>query len=448
MEATTATFPFLSYLANTILARIDDYFGAESRKAYPPLPTLNGTPSKLNEFIKEHKLKEEDILLLLIALAPHIQPTFFEAIISERIPNEGNFPDFGGVRGKQFRGIIPTGETAVFIIGGGKLEERFKVQELFNADHIFYQKKVLWLEEPPPGEPRMSGKIIMASEYVELFTTGKVSPPHFSAAFPAKLIKTELSWEDLIINNDIKKQIQDLQNWVLYNDILLRDWGMAKRIKPGYTVLFYGPPGTGKTMTASLLGKYTKREVYRIDLSTVVSKYIGETEKNLSSLFERAEDKNWILFFDEADALFGKRTNVRDAHDKYANQEVSYLLQRIEDFNGMVILASNFKNNIDDAFMRRFNAVIKFPVPDRFEREEIWRRSFPSQIGFEVDQKGVMIDLPNIAGKYELSGGHIINVVQHACLKALAKKDVFIHWNDILDGIRLEFEKEGKIFQD
>lgn len=448
MEAATATLPFLTYLANTILARIDDYFGAESRKAYPPLPILNGMPSKLNEFIKEHNLKEEDILLLLIALAPHIQPTFFEAIISERIPREGDFPDFGGVRGKQFRGILPTGETAVFIIAGGKLEERFKVQDLFNADHLFYQKKVLWLEDPLPGEPRMSGKIIMANEYIELFTSGKVSPPHFSATFPAKLIKTELSWEDLIINEDIKSQIKDLQNWVLYNDVLLKDWGMAKRIKPGYTVLFYGPPGTGKTMTASLLGKHTQREVYRIDLSTVVSKYIGETEKNLSSLFERAEDKNWILFFDEADALFGKRTNVRDAHDKYANQEVSYLLQRIEDFNGMVILASNFKNNIDDAFMRRFNAVIKFPVPDRFEREEIWRRSFPSQIGFETDQKGVMLDLPNIAGKYELSGGHIINVVQHACLKALAKKDVFIHWNDILDGIRLEFEKEGKIFQD
>ena len=127
-------------------------------------------------------------------------------------------------------------------------------------------------------------------------------------------------------------------------------------------ILFIGEPGTGKKTLASLIGQQSGKEVYRIDLSMIVSKYIGETEKNLELVFAKAENKGWILFFDEADALFGKRTNVKDAHDKYANQEVAYLLQRIEDYNGLVIVATNMKNNIDDAFIRRFQTIISFPI--------------------------------------------------------------------------------------
>src|SRR6185436_18277436 len=134
---------------------------------------------------------------------------------------------------------------------------------------------------------------------------------------------------DLVLHPNTFKHIREIENWLLYNDTLWQ-WGIGKKLKPGYRALFHGPPGTGKTLTATLLGKYTGRPVFRIDLSRVVSKYIGETEKNLASLFDKAEHKDWILFFDEADALFGKRTEIRDAHDKYANQEVSYLLQRIE----------------------------------------------------------------------------------------------------------------------
>jgi SpoVK/Ycf46/Vps4 family AAA+-type ATPase len=173
----------------------------------------------------------------------------------------------------------------------------------------------------------------------------------------------------------------------------------------------------------------------------VVSKYIGETEKNLENLFARAEAKNWVLFFDEADALFGKRTGVRDAHDKYANQEVSYLLQRIEDFDGLVILASNMKNNIDDAFIRRFNALIKFPLPSEGDRAAIWKKSFPHHIRFSNN-----IDVPEAVKKYELTGGNIINIVQYSCLKALEKQQTEIYLDDVLNGIKREMHKEGKPF--
>ncbi len=236
-------------------------------------------------------------------MVSHIAPNLFDDIIRHALPNNGDFPQLGGVRGKNFRGFLPTGETALFLLAGDDLEKRLEVQAMFSPEHFFSKKRILWLEDVPSGEPRMSGKIILAQEYIDLFTTGKVSRPNFNAEFPAKLIETDMSWDDLVLDAEILSQIRELEIWVKHNEQMLQDWGLRKRIKPGYRVLFHGPPGTGKTLTASLLGKYTEKEVYRIDLSTVVSKYIGETEKNLSTLFDRAEDKNWILFFDEADSL-------------------------------------------------------------------------------------------------------------------------------------------------
>ena len=214
---------------------------------------------------------------------------------------------------------------------------------------------------------------------------------------------------------------------------------MDARLQPGFTSLFHGPPGTGKTLSACLLGKHCGCDVYKIDLSMIVSKYIGETEKNLARIFDMAEHKQWILFFDEADALFGKRTRVDDAHDRYANQEISFLLQRIEEFNGVVILASNLKANIDDAFMRRLQSMVYFPMPKPAERLRIWTNAFSPRA--EPEQK---IDLGRIAEKYELAGGTIMNVVRYASLKALSRQSVVILLEDLEEGIRREFQKEGR----
>ncbi len=205
------------------------------------------------------------------------------------------------------------------------------------------------------------------------------------------------------------------RKWLEHGRTLESDPVLAKKIKKGYRVLFYGPPGTGKTLTASLLGSQFNKDVYRIDLSQVVSKYIGETEKNMEKVFSQAENKDWILFFDEADALFGKRSNVSSAHDKYANQEVSYLLQRVEDYAGLIILASNFKNNIDQAFIRRFNGIVHFPMPDAEERLSIWQKNLPASIPVNSE-----VQLKSYAHKYELSGSAISNVMQYAALCALS----------------------------
>ncbi|GAB5472436.1 MAG: hypothetical protein Mars2KO_05350 [Maribacter sp.] len=398
--------------------------------------------SAFAQFIKTHTPNFAEFITLLLALAPHLQPDFLEKCIKKAIPDSGDYTEIGGQRDSEGRGFLPTGETALFLLAGDHLNFRFAVQQLFSADHWFAREEILTLEKPKEGDPFFNGKIIMNPDYIELFTTGKISNPEFGPSFPAQHITTKMDWSDLVLSPLVNEQIHELKNWVEHGQTLMEGWKMDKKIKPGYRVLFCGPPGTGKTLTATLLGKHTGKMVYRVDLSTVVSKYIGETEKNLEKLFSKAASKDWILFFDEADALFGKRTSVNDAHDRYANQEVSYLLQRVENFDGLVILSSNYKANMDEAFLRRFNAIIRFPFPTFEERLEIWKRSFPQVTTFKGN-----IDIPEIAAYYELSGGSIINVVQYACLKTLSSHETEISLESILKGIEREVEKDGKIFK-
>ena len=395
--------------------------------------------SLLGEFIRERQPPFDEYVVLLLALAPHVCPALLDAEIRAALATEGDFPEIGGVRDADSRVFLPTGETAAFLLAGRDLDARFAVQSLFAPDHWFAREGILRLEPPREGAPAMSGRIVMARDWVERFTLGAPQAPAFGPGFPAKRIATSLGWDDLILAGEVREQIAELDNWVRHNATLMRDWGMAGRLRPGYRVLFHGPPGTGKTLTATLLARATGREVYRVDLSTVVSKYIGETEKNLAALFDQARNRDWILFFDEADALFGKRTNVKDAHDRYANQEVSYLLQRVEDFDGLVILATNFRANMDDAFLRRFNAIIRFPVPDEEDRRAIWLRALPEGKGRER--------LAGLLARFELTGGNIVNVVHFAAIEAIAGGRRAIRLSDAVKGIRRELEKEGKVFR-
>jgi AAA+ superfamily predicted ATPase len=435
----------LNYLAEVIQWRMDSYFSenGQSRVIMPNPPDEWLTAdSPLTWFIHKYQLDYTAQLTLLIALAPHLQPDFFERLIVAQLPQPGDYPQIGGWRGKSYRGFLPTGETVLFMTmtGGGHLSDRLHLQQVFSQEHIFARERVLYLEPPAEGEPLMSGKLVMNQDYIDLFTQGHFSRPHFSMTFPAQRITTEMEWEDIVLNAQTLQQISDLASWITHGPTILHDWGMKKKLKLGYRALFHGPPGTGKTLTASLLGKYTGKEVYKVDLSMVVSKFIGETEKNLANLFARAESKDWILFFDEADALFGKRTNVRDAHDKYANQEVSYLLQRVENYDGLVILSSNFKSNIDDAFLRRFQSLIQFPIPSPKERLQLWQMAFPSQVRLAEG-----VDLTQLSTSYELTGSDIMNVVQYCCLQALQHGDAAIDQQNILNAIKREFSKAGKI---
>jgi len=429
----------LGWLKNIVTCRLRIHLGHVEEFEISPL-NLREDNSWIAHFLVNTKPGFEEFAVLMMAIIPHVRPDFFNKIISEYLPEGGDLPEFGGVRSANHRGIIPTGETAQFVLGGDDLEKRLEVQRILSSDHWFAKKHILWLESVSEGEPYMSGRLILDHEIVELLTIGTVSKPRFSIDFPAEYIESGMKWDDLVLHPRTEQQIHEIEHWIKYNDKLVKEWDMKKKIKPGYRALFYGPPGTGKTLTATLLGKYTGKDVYRIDLSRVVSKYIGETEKNLSRLFDKAENKNWILFFDEADALFGKRTDIRDAHDKYANQEVAYLLQRIESYTGLVILATNQRGNIDDAFIRRFQTVIHFPMPRSEERYKIWLKTIPEQIVIAED-----VDLQHIASRYELSGAGILNVVHYSAVEALADQSSLLDIKRLEAAILREFIKEGKV---
>ncbi|MCS4435570.1 ATP-binding protein [Aquiflexum gelatinilyticum] len=419
--------------------RLENFF--EGKRIEDPNSTRLSldNQSTLYKLSRLYNLTKENLLLLTTTLVPHIIPGFFDKIIQKFLPHGGDFPEFGGVKLDQHRGMVPTGETILFILAGLDIQERLKYLPLLDQSNLLFKHRILYLEPVKIGEPRLGGKLVMDPEYVEVLTTGKISLPSLSINFPAEHLQSEMTWEDLVLPDQVWHQVKELQIWLKHKETLNAEWDLGRKLKPGYRALFYGPPGTGKTITATLLAKYTGKEVFRIDLSMIVSKYIGETEKNLSALFDKAENKDWILFFDEADAIFGKRTGVRDAHDKYANQEVSYLLQRIESYNGLVILASNFRNNIDTAFIRRFNSIVYFPAPKAEDRLALWKKSIPENL-----QMGQDLILKDIADGFELTGSHILNIIQYISLVSLDTKNSILTKELMVKGIRRELEKEGK----
>ena len=434
----------LEYLEAVIRARCDIHFGKFEDDDAPALPDLayDGDRSVFSKFIEEKSPTFDEYVTLLLALAPHVAPNLIDRVVRDAIPESGEFPELGGYRDED-RVFVPTGETAIFLLAGNDIQRRREVQALFLPDHWFAAEEVLSLEPCPPGKPLLRGRLLLDPDYVELFTLGRMTAPAYSASFPARPIETRLEWDDLILRDEVRAQVEEISNWIEHNDKIMLDSRMRAKLKPGYRALFHGAPGTGKTLTASLIGRYSGRQVFRIDLSMVVSKYIGETEKNLESLFDRAEHRNWILFFDEADALFGKRTDVEDSHDKYANQDASYLLQRVEDFDGLIILASNLETNLDEAFLRRLNQVIRFPTPNERERVALWRILLPGEAHIRQEA-----DLARAFAPYELTGGNIQNVVHRACLRAVSRGGVpTISVDDVEQAIRAEIEKSGKVFK-
>lgn len=353
-------------------------------------------------------------VIILLALMPHTAPQALDIFFVVNKDFDRQYTEFGGWKGLSHGGFLPTGETASFIIAGEDMERKKAVIRLFQKDHWLYTRNILRLEGAGDGEPFLSGQLRVSEEFLSRVLLDKDYKPDYNIGFPAKRITTELEWEDMVLDFDTQEALEEINAWIEHQTDIMEKWGLKRILKAGYRALFYGPPGTGKTLAATLLGKKNDMDVYRVDLSMIVSKYIGETEKNLAKVFDLAENRNWILFFDEADSLFGKRTSTNTSNDRHANQEVAYLLQRIEDFPGTVILATNLKSNIDEAFSRRFQSIIYFPMPNEELRAELWRKMLPKQwLGDGSDE------LIAHAARTELSGGSITNVVRRCALRLL-----------------------------
>lgn len=365
----------------------------------------------LEDITNRQEITFSERVIIMLALMPHICPQALDIFFVQNKDFDRQYTEFGGWKGLSHGGFLPTGETASFILAGEDVEKKKTVIRMFQRDHWFYTQNILRLEGAGEGEPFLSGQLRATDEFLSHVLLDREYKPDYTIGFPAKLITTPLEWKDMVLDYHTYEALEDINTWIEYQYTILEDWGLKRILKPGFRALFYGPPGTGKTLAATLLGKKNHMDVYRVDLSMIVSKYIGETEKNLAKVFDLAENRNWILFFDEADALFGKRTSTNTSNDRHANQEVAYLLQRIEDFPGMVILATNLKSNIDEAFSRRFQSIIYFPIPDEELRAALWRNMLPTQwLGEDVEE------LITMAAETELSGGSITNVVRRCAI--------------------------------
>jgi hypothetical protein len=414
-----------------------EYDDAKMLHHAPPLPPPG---TAYGDVAREAELGHAERLVLMLALLPHIRPEALDPLLIRSEALQRRFTEFGGLAGGEHAGFLPTQQTALFLLAGGDLAARLHHLKLFAPDRPLHARHILLPPPHGPGEPSPALPLRLDPDCLQRLLTGEKRALAFSAEFPAQHLTTPYEWCDLVLEDAARMEVEDILAWQTHEHALMHGWRLAKRLKPGYRALFYGPPGTGKTLTACLIGKQARQPVYRIDLSKVVSKWIGETEKNLAALFDRAEQGGMILFFDEADSLFGKRTETRSANDRSANQQIAYLLQRIEDFPGLVILASNLRSNLDEAFSRRFESMVAFPMPNEEQRLKLWEHNFkdkPYRLAADVK-------LEKLAHDYEISGGSIVNVLRYACLKAVAREGQLIRQDDMVAGIRRELRKEGK----
>lgn len=424
----------IRWLEKVIEARLGHFFeGAQAAFGVPPSPVHAGG-SVLGDLISAAPLSTDARLVLALAIAPHVNSAVLDPFYVKNSAIDRTFSQFGG-NPDASAAFVPTVETALFLIAGTDTAARIEAMRLFEPDHPLRARAGVTLTQTHPSQV---SRLDLPIHRVVALCEGTPPRPDFSPNFPARRLTTRLDWDDLVLPAAVRDQLDHILSWMTNRDRILTDWGLARQFGRGYKALFYGPPGTGKTLTATLLGQRTGLDVYRVDLSMVVSKYIGETEKNLGLIFDMAAERDWILFFDEADALFGARTATTSSNDRHANQEVSYLLQRIEECESLVILASNLRSNIDDAFFRRFQSAIGFARPTVPERRQLWERTL-STLPLAAD-----IDIKKLAQDHDLSGAAITNIVRHAAIHALRRGADTVAGEDLKAAITAEMRKEGR----
>lgn len=429
----------LDWLKSFLELRIKGHFEESNEiMLIPPLPVLSDDHIPYNKFVVKYQLDFAERVVLLMSMVTLLSPQIYDCFFIQNSSIGRPFSEFGGIELKSHRGFIPTAETVNFLLNGNDIIKRMDLLKIFSEEHFFSKNQVLYLEKSLDTSSFWSSRLVINEDFFYHLISGEEIKPKFSDEFPAKELTTRLTMDDLVLHQQLRDELYHILTWIKYRDEINTNDSLRRNFRAGYRALFYGPPGTGKSLTASLLGKITQHPVYRVDLSRIVSKYIGETEKNLSRLFDVAENKKWILFFDEADSLFSKRTEINDSKDKYANQGTSYLLQRLEEYDGLVILATNLRPNIDRAFVRRFQSILYFNLPSTQERIQLWENAL---MNINVAPE---TNFQRLSEKYEVSGAAISNAIQYAWLNSKRNERELITSLDLEAGLLREISKEGK----
>ena len=398
------------------LARRLDLDGPEG---IPPIGRYAGT-GPLAEVVAGAGLTAPEALILVAAVAPRVDERFdaLYARLTDR-------PDVRGLTGEVARTLVARTFPA-----------RLAATALLGPQGPLIASGLVSLD--PPGD--LAGRLAADAALVAWLLGIPPGAPAVSADFPARALTTVHTLDDVVLPGPARRRIGELTDRIAHRDLVVRTWGYGTHHDntTGLIALFHGPPGTGKTMTAAALARSVGLPAYLVDLSALVSKYIGETEKALARVFDRAAREACILVFDEADAVFGRRTEVSDAHDRYANQEVSYLLSRVEAHPGVVVLTTNLLANIDEAFQRRIHVMVEFPSPGPAERGRLWRSVLPPELPLHD-----AVDLTELAQRFPLSGAQIRDAGLEAAYLAAADGRV-VTQDYLLAGVQRQFEKAGR----
>ncbi|WP_439478859.1 ATP-binding protein [Chryseobacterium aquaticum] len=397
----------------------------------PEAPKLDDA-SPYSIIVNKHHLSEIDRVILALGVASAHYPSVLKTFVQIEESSNAFAIEAGGEYNKAYRSFKPTFQTALFLLSGKNLSLWSHYSAKLIIGSVLLKNDIVYNRS---STEFIHGKIELDSSYLNYFLSGQKPQLDHGSYFPGKLYQSDLTMEDIILESNIREQIKPIGHYIkaLENGFFKTN---EHSFKPGFIALFYGAPGTGKTMLAGILANTYGIDMYHVDLSQVVSKYIGETEKNLEVLFNRLQGKNCMLFFDEADALFGKRSDVKDAHDRYANQEVSYLLQRIEKFDGLTVLASNFENNMDDAFKRRIDVSINVIRPTEDTRKSLWEHYLPKNITFENDDL-----LTHLSKEYSYTGANIRNIMKNIVMALYDRNETIITYSLISPYLMIENEK-------
>jgi hypothetical protein len=405
-------FTELDWLKKCIQFRIQTLNESKSALLFEQHPAASIDEEDLSEYallIRRLKLNSEERLLLILALSVHLDPRILLPLVSStqlhlhaRVRKTDNEIS-----------LLPTAETAFFLIAGKDFRQAILLHSYFDTAHSFYKESMLQLGDVVSGASRFDGVLTVTSHYRDLLLYNQHRPPRFSTEFPAHLLTTDLDWDDLVLMpytadllNEVKMRVRSVHD---LRKLETKSGLLARHVPPGQRVLLYGASGQGKTLTAALIGKMLNRPVYRVDLTGIVSKWVGETEKNLRALFDTAERKDWVLFIDEAEGVVGKRVDQSQsagAQAHYINQGITYVLQRIEKFDGIVLFATNLSQNIDEAFKRRFDAHIYYKALDSDSLVTFFNRNWPNSLNLNAT-----INLKSLLADNYLSPAALLKVI-------------------------------------
>ena len=408
----------MEWLATVINARLLQHFEQKPDAPLVPAP-VPPTESAWSSLLSEGDFAQPERLVLALALAPHLRPEILDVLFVQNQNLNRGFTEFGGLKGIAYGGFIPTGETAAFLVAGASLHKRLELMRILGPEHPFSRRNILNLAPPEKGEPALRGRLAISDEWLKRLCGSTAVKPNLSSEFPAALCTTPLGFEQLVVDAHIQDQLQFLLSWNQRNEEWMHTVAGLAQHKRGLVALLHGPAGVGKTFSATLLGKQSRADVYKVDLRHMGGGDTAQVQSGLARLFDMATARRWILLFENSDVLLENTSSATQASN------VACLRHHLKGFAGLALLESRRPLDAESAHMDPVDMAIKFEWPDYGQRLQLWRAHLPE------DRAGGYIRMEDLAQCFKFTGAQIADVVYRASLKAAQRHDPLVYASDL-----------------